>query len=143
VVVLSVVAVVMAVRQGDPRWLFASLPVALVLWLFGRYAPTAYALAGDGVHIHRRAGVLVIPYTAIRGVDTERRSLSSLTMFGSRGVFGHFGHFWSPRLGNFRLHLTNCREVVWLATATGWVGLSPDRPHEFVERLRRRLESGR
>lgn len=140
---LSAVGVVLAVRNGDPRWLLVSLPFTLLLWIFGRLAPTAYTLGGDGVHIHRRAGVLVIPYRTIRAVDTEPRSLAALTTFGSRGLFGHFGRFWSPRLGSFRLYLANRRDVVWLATDGGWVGLSPDRPREFVERLQRRLPPDR
>jgi len=37
----------------------------------------------------------------------------------------------------------NRESVVWLATDSGWIGLSPDRPDEFVDRLRRRLESCR
>lgn len=130
---------VLTATTGDPRWLLVSLPFTLILWIFGRFAPTAYALGADGVQVHRRAGVLVIPYRTIRAVDTEHRSLAALTTFGSRGIFGHFGHFWSPRLGNFRLYLANRRDVVWLATEDGWVGLSPDHPQEFVERLRRRL----
>ena len=139
VVVLSVVGVVFMARSGDPIWLLLAVPFTLVLWVFGRFAPTGYALGGDGVQVHRRAGVLVIPYRAIRGCDGERRSLSGLTLFGSRGIFGHFGRFWSPRLGNYRLYLANTRDVVWLATESGWVALSPDRPGEFLERLRRRL----
>jgi hypothetical protein len=43
------------------------------------------------------------------------------------------------RLGFYRLFLTNRDSVVWLATDDGWVGLSPARPAEFVERLRSRL----
>jgi hypothetical protein len=139
VVVLSVVGVVFMARSGDPTWLLLALPCTRVRWGFGRFAPTGYALGGDGVQVHRRAGVLVIPYRAIRGCDGERRSLSGLTLFGSRGIFGHFGRFWSPRLGNYRLYLANTRDVVWLATEWGWVALSPDRPGEFLEGLRRRL----
>jgi hypothetical protein len=131
--------VVLTATTGDPRWLLVSLPFTLILWIFGRFAPTAYALGDDGVQVHRRAGVLVIPYRTILAVDTEHRSLTALTTFGSRGIFGHFGRFWSPRLGNFRLYLANSRDVVWLATDDGWVGLSPDHPQEFVERLRHRL----
>ena len=129
----------MMARRGDPAWLLVSLPFVLGLWWFGRLAPAGYALGADGVQVHRRAGVLVIPYRTIRGCDDERRSLGGLTLFGSRGIFGHFGRFWSPRLGNYRLYLANRRDVVWLATDSGWVGLSPDRPREFLERLRRRL----
>jgi hypothetical protein len=59
-------------------------------------------------------------------------------MFGSQGVFGRFGVFWNMRLGLYRLYLTNRDGVVWLATENGWVGLSPDRPDEFVQRLQSR-----
>jgi hypothetical protein len=131
--------VVLMARSGDPAWLLVSLPFALVVWLFGRYAPTAYTLGADGVQVHRRAGIVVIPYRTILDADAESRSLAAITTFGSRGIFGHFGRFWSPRLGNFRLYLANRRDVVWLATDRGWVGLSPDRPQEFLARLRRRL----
>jgi Bacterial PH domain len=138
-VVLSIVGVAMTARSGDPSWLLVGVPFTLGLWLFGRYAPAGYTLGDDGVQVHRKAGVLVIPYRTIRACDGERRSVSGLTMFGSRGIFGHFGRFWSPRLGNYRLYLTNLRDVVWLATDDGWIGLSPERPLEFLERLRRRL----
>jgi hypothetical protein len=131
----------MTARSGEPGWLLVSLPFALGLWWFGRLAPAGYALGADGVLVHRRIGVLVIPYRTIRACDDATRSLSGLTLFGSRGLFGHFGRFWSPRLGNYRLYLTNRRDVVWLSTDTGWVALSPDRPQEFLERLRRRLPS--
>ena len=141
VVVLSIAGVVFAVKHGDPRWLFASVPFTLALWVFGRFAPAAYALGADGVQVHRRAGVLVIPYRSIRGVDTRVRTLTGLTMFGSRGIFGHFGRFWSPRLGHYRLYLSNSRDVVWLATDDGWVALSPDRPQDFVAHLLTRLPS--
>jgi hypothetical protein len=139
VVVLSVLGVVLAVRDGDPRWLFMAVPVTLALWYFGRLAPSGYRLGRDGVHVQRRAGDVVVPYRTILAVDTELRSLTGLTMMGSRGIFGHFGRFWSPRLGHYRLYLTNQRHVVWLATQQGWVGVSPDRPEEFVARLRERL----
>jgi hypothetical protein len=139
VVLLSGLGVFFAVRDGDPRWLFVALPVMLALWVFGRLAPSGYRLGPDGVHVQRRAGDVVVPYRSILAVDTEWRSLTGLTMMGSRGIFGHFGRFWSPRLGHYRLYLTNQRQVVWLATQQGWVAVSPDRAEEFVARLRERL----
>ena len=61
-------------------------------------------------------------------------------MFGSQGVFGRFGTFWNFRLGVYRLYLTNRDAVIWLATETGWVGLSPDRPEEFLTQLQAHRE---
>jgi PH (Pleckstrin Homology) domain-containing protein len=139
VVGMTVLGIVFTAESGDPRWLFASLPFALVLFVVGRLAPAGYRLAPDGVRVDRRAGPIVIPYRTIRSVDREPRRLGGVMLLGSRGVFGRFGRFWSPSLGVYRLYLTNREQVVWLTTERGLVGLSPDRPAEFVERLAARL----
>jgi Bacterial PH domain len=136
---MSVLSVVFTVRSGEPRWLFLSLPFSLVLLVIGRLAPTGYRLAGDGVHVERRAGPHVIPYRTIHDADQTARPIAGLSVMGSRGVFGRFGRFWNARVGFYRLFLSNGDRVVWLTTADGLVGLSPDRPDEFVARLRGRL----
>lgn len=136
---MTILGIVFAVQSGDPRWLFASLPFTLVLFVAGRFAPTGYRLATGGVQIERRAGPKSIPYGQIRGVDRTERRLNGIAALGSKGVFGRFGRFWNPSLGVYRLYLSNLANVVWLATDDGWVGLSPDRPEEFVERLQERL----
>lgn len=127
------------VRSGDVRWLFLSLPLALMLFFVGRLAPTGYRLVGEGVHIERRAGPALVPYRSIRSVDRRPRALGGLSLTASKGVFGRFGQFWNPTLGFYRLYVTNSDSVVWLETVNGWIGLSPDRPQEFVERLAARL----
>lgn len=134
--------VVLTAWTGDLVWLFLSLPFTLVLFVASRYAPTGYRLARDGLHIERRAGPVVIPYRTIRGADRMVRPVIGVSAFASRGLFGWFGHFWNPRLGVYRLYLANRQHVVWLATNWGWVGISPDRPDEFLERLRSRLAPG-
>lgn len=139
VVVFSLVGLLLTVKSGDPRWLFFSVPFTLMLFMMGRYAPTAFRLAGDGVHVERRAGAAVIPYNVIRGADDAPRSLAGLSVFGSRGVFGRFGRFWNHSLGHYRLFITNGHGIIWLDTANGWVGLSPDRPQQFLEQLRARI----
>ena len=136
---MSVLGVVFTVRTGHPHWLFIGLPFSLFLLVVGRYAPSGYRLAGDGVHVERRAGPIVIPYRVIRAVDREPRSTKGFNVLGSRGVFGHFGRFWNTTLGFYRLYLSNRDDVVWLATQDGWIGLSPDRPDDFAARVRGRL----
>jgi hypothetical protein len=133
--VATIFGILWAVRVGDPRWMFLSLPFMLMVFVMGRYAPTGYRLAPDGIRIERRAGPVVIPYRRIRAVDQGSRSVVGMSLFGSQGVFGRFGTFWNMRLGFYRLYLTNRDAVVWLATEEGWVGLSPDRPDEFMARL--------
>ena len=139
VVGMTVLGIVFTVRSGDVRWLFVGLPFTLAIFLAGRYAPSAYRLAGDGVHVERRAGPRVIPYRRICSVDRDPRPIARITVFASKGVFGHFGWFWSRALGVHRLFVTNRESLVWLGTDDGWIGLSPDHPDEFVDRLRARL----
>ena len=135
----TVAGVVLTAKTSELTWLFLSLPFSLILLVFARYAPTGYVLARDGVHVERRAGATVIPYRAIRGFDRTRRSVYGLTLAGSSGLFGRFGRFWNPRLGFYRLFLTNTEGIVWLETNDGLVGLSPERPDAFVERLSLRV----
>jgi hypothetical protein len=135
----SVLGLIFAVKTGDPRWLFLGLPSSLILFAVGRLAPTGYRLAADGVHVERRAGDKVFSYGAIRDADRQERSVRGLSVTASKGVFGRFGRFWNARLGFYWLYLSNTNTVVWLHTDGGLVGLSPDRPDEFLARLRGRL----
>jgi hypothetical protein len=135
----TVVGIALAVKTGEPRWIFLSLPLTVMLWALARLRPTGYRLASDGVHVERRMWPVVIPYRTIRGVDREPRPIKGLSVTASNGLFGRFGRFWNSRLGFYRLYLANTEAVVWLQTSEGWVGLSPERPDEFVTRLRGRL----
>jgi Bacterial PH domain len=135
----TVVGLVMMVRTHDFTWLLLSLPFSAMLLVAARYAPRGYWLAPDGLHIERKVGPKVIRYRDIRDVDRGPRSVRGMTFGGSNGLFGRFGRFWSPRLGFYRLFLSNTHAVVWLSTSTGWVGLSPDLPDEFCARLATRL----
>jgi hypothetical protein len=138
----TVFGLVMVVRTHDLRWLFLSLPFSVMLLIAARYAPQAYWLAPDGLHIERKAGPKVIRYREIRAVDREPRSVKGMSFGGSNGLFGRFGRFWSPRLGFYRLFLSNTDSVVWLSTDGGWVAVSPDLPDEFCARLAMRLPGG-
>jgi hypothetical protein len=140
VVGTSLLGLVFTVQSGDPRWLFLALPFTLALFFIGRFAPAGYRLAGDGLHIDRRTRARIVPYRRIRAVDRQARPLRGISLGASEGVFGHFGRFWNPTLGVYRLCLSNRESVVWLDTDDGWLGISPDRPDEFVDRLRSHLE---
>jgi len=139
VVGFSILGVAFAVTTGNPRWMFLSLPFAVILFVIGRYAPQGYRLTADGVHVERRAGPRVIPYRTIRSADRVARPLAGISVTASKGLFGRFGRFWNSTLGSYRLFLTNRDTVVWLQTTTGLIGISPDRPDEFVALLRTRI----
>ena len=139
---LTILGFVFAVTRGDPRWMLLGLPFTLMVFALGRFAQTGYRVAADGLHVERKAGSKVIAYRTIRAVDRAERRVSGVTVFGSKGVFGCFGRYWNPSLGFYQLYLTNREHVVWLASDAGLVGLSPDRPDEFVRSLRGILGQG-
>jgi hypothetical protein len=136
------VGVMLARMFHDVRLLLLPVPLLLLFALTARYAPRAYRIATDGLHVERRAGDFVVPYRAIAAVDGERRSLLGFGA-GSRGFLGWFtfGRAFSPSLGLYRLFLTRRANIVWVQTDRGWLALSPDEPVAFVERLRARLAS--
>src|SRR5436190_8029451 len=76
---------------------------------------------------------------SIRSADRVARPLAGISVTASKGLFGRFGRFWNSTLGSYRLFLTNRDTVVWLQTTTGLIGISPDRPDEFVALLRTRI----
>lgn len=135
----TLLGLVMMVRTHDFRWLVLSLPFLIMLLIASRFAPSGYRLAPDGVHVERKVGPKVLPYRDIRAVDREPRSVKGITFGGSNGLFGRFGRFWNPRLGLYRLFLSNTSSVVWLSTSEGWVAVSPDRPDEFAAGVQARL----
>jgi hypothetical protein len=131
----TLLGVLLTARTGELLWLFLSVPATLALLLMARFAPVGYRLGPEGVSVERRAGPKVIPYRDIRSVDRLVRPVAGLSMTASNGIFGRFGHFWNMTLGFYRLFLTDRDNLVWLQTTQGWIGLSPDQPDEFVERL--------
>src|SRR5262245_50202671 len=136
---MTILGVVLTARSGDLRWLFLGLPIGVLLLVVARWAPTGYRLAADGLAIERKVGSRTVAYRRILGVDAQPRPLRGFSVSGSNGVFGRFGLFWNRHLGFYRLYLSNADAVVWLSTDRGFVGLSPDRPGDFVERLQKRL----
>ena len=43
----SVLGAILTARSGDLRWLFLSLPLAILLLVVGRFAPMGYRLAAE------------------------------------------------------------------------------------------------
>jgi hypothetical protein len=131
--------VLLTARSGEFLWLFLSVPVTLALLVMARFAPAGYWLGPEGVVVERKVRAKVILYRDIRSVDRLPRPITGISMTASNGIFGRFGHFWNTSLGFYRLFLTDRDNIVWLETNRGWTGLSPDRPDEFVTRLRGKI----
>lgn len=132
--------------------------VVAVFWaslaLSYAFSPQGFHLESEGLVIDRLVSKVVIPYTDITCVRDEipcELGFSSLTfqkvnapgsavgLWSSQGLFGVYGTFWSKERGLFNIYVKNENAVCLQRSDDRLVVVSPDRPDEFVARLRERL----
>ncbi|BET65292.1 hypothetical protein ASA1KI_02100 [Opitutales bacterium ASA1] len=63
----------------------------------------------------------------------------ALRTFGNGGLGAISGWFWSRSLGRFRAYVTDAARTVVMRWPDRTVVVSPERPHEFVAEVRRRV----
>ncbi len=115
-------------------WPAALLLLTVVLITYG-FSPRGFSLSPDGLRIHRPFGAHVLPYDRIRSARrAQPGELCGLRTFGSGGMFGFFGWFWSRRLGHYRAFVTNRREMVLVEAERPYL-LTPERPEDFLRSL--------
>ena len=146
VVTLIVLAVVQGVMMlNEVEWevsavvLTLSILVVAISFLF---APSSYGI--DGTHLYIRRPLLPIQIRfndilEVRRLNDQEMEFT-LRLFGSGGLFGFFGLFYSRKLGWQRWYATRTGDLVGIVTNTkGWLVLSPDSPEAFVAALKKRL----
>ena len=117
---------------------FSSLVVS------GAYAfrPIGYGLAPKGLTIYFAWRRIRIPWSTVQEVELHPRlqPFQAVRVFGSSGVFGYLGRYWSPALG-FHIRLVTDRHRVVLIRRKVSYCVSPDDPDRFVREARSYLES--
>lgn len=117
---------------------FSSLTVlfllAVVLVTYG-LSPRGFSLSPDGLRIHRPFGAHVLPFARIRSARrAQPGELGGLRTFGSGGMFGFFGWFWSRKMGHYRAYVTHRQDMVLVEAERTYL-LSPERPDDFLRSL--------
>ena len=113
----------------------AAVFLLLVLLTTFAFSPRGFSLGPDGLRIHRPFGAHVLPWDRIRSARRAAvRELCGLRTFGSGGMFGFFGWFWSRKLGHYRAYVTNRHDMVLIEAERPYL-LSPDRPDDFLRAL--------
>lgn len=108
------------------------LLIPLITYL---YSPAGYSIGPEALYIHRVRGVVRVPMESIRSARRGGSGeLRGVRTFGSGGLFGYFGRFYSSRLGHYRAYLTQRGNLVVIEAEHTYV-LSPDRPEEFLRHL--------
>ncbi len=115
-------------------WPAALFLLAVALVTYG-VSPRGFSLSPEGLRIHRPFGAHVLPFDKVRSARrAQPNELCGLRTFGSGGMFGFFGWFWSRKLGHYRAYVTNRRKMVLVEAERPYL-LSPERPDDFLGAL--------
>lgn len=101
------------------------------------YHPKKYVLGNFDFYIKRPVADIVIHVKDIHEirnlVDSEMNG--AIRTFGVGGLFGYFGNYHSPKLGDFKMYATRKKKLVIIYTRQGdTFVVSPDDPG-FVDRI--------
>ena len=113
--------------------------IALAYW----WAPRAYSIDATAVRIERRGAPIVVPLASVREVRELEPGSRMRRVLGSGGLFGYFGTFRSPELGDVRMYATRSAERVLLRTEGGTFVLTPSPADRFLAEVRARLDTAR
>lgn len=117
-------------------WGLVLVEAAAELLVLSRFTPRRYSVGPEGVRIHRPLRPLLIPRESIRRARRgEKKLLRGWPVWGFAGLLGAVGHFYSRRLGFYRVYATNNEDVVLLEADRPYV-LSPGEPEEFLRQVR-------
>ena len=137
--VLALLIAVPAMATRDV-WIavLAASGCASVIGLSYAFSPRGYEISGGTFRVKRLAGDVVFPLDRLRFVRdaTPADFGGTVRLWGSGGLFGYYGWFWSKALGRSRWYVTNRNKAVVIADGDQLVLVSPDDHDEFVAALR-------
>ena len=145
----GLLALGLAISRGQPDllwpFLMAPLAFAVVVAVTFLLAPRGFAIRDRELRVERALLPVRIPLASIRSVGPlpAEQASGMMRLGASGGLFGHFGRYWSRRLGAFRMYASRRSGLVLLETVGENFVLSPGDPGAFVEALLARTPARR
>jgi len=138
VVVLLLAVPLMAMRAGVVA-VFVALASTAVIALAFAFSPRDYEISTGAFRVKRIIGDVVFPLTSLRFVrDTSAADFRGcVRLWGSGGLFGYYGWFWSKALGKSRWYITDRSKAVVVTDGSQTVLVSPEDHDEFVAAIER------
>lgn len=135
VVVLLTIPLLM-LGSGWMAGVTAAISVAVV-GLSYAYSPRGYEITGGELRVKRLVGDVVFPLTRLRFVRDATTSdyWGCIRLWGSSGMFGYYGRYWSRDLGACRWYVTDRSRALIVTDGKGMILLSPDNRDGFVAAL--------
>lgn len=137
--VVALVAVpAMAMRHGLVG-VFAVLLSAAAIALSFAFSPRGFEISGGAFRVKRIIGDVVFPLNILRFVRdaTTADFRGCVRLWGSGGLFGYYGWFWSRALGRSRWYVTDRSKAVVVADGNQIVLVSPEDRDGFLAAIGR------
>lgn len=137
-VVLLITMPVMALRAGSAAALAALVAVAAIGLSFA-FSPRGYEISNGEFRIKRLIGDVVIPLGRLRFIRyaTAADFWGCIRLWGSGGLFGYYGWFWSKALGRSRWYVTDRNKAVIVTDGDRTILVSPEDREAFVASIQR------
>lgn len=139
----------MVLLTGIPLFNFFAVPRSHPVWSLGLLLPLSiligsavcvirgYELTADSVMVKRLGWRSRIDLTSLVSAETDPKAMArSLRTFGNGGLFCFAGRFRNRHLGPYRAFAMDPKRSVVLRFPDRTVVVTPDRPDEFVARIR-------
>lgn len=97
------------------------------------WAPRYYTVSDQSIVIKRLIGDVTIHRSSIKSLEIVDQAPIKLRLFGSGGLFGHFGVFTLTSGERAKLHCTRVNQVVVITTTRQIYIISPANPEEYVQ----------
>ncbi|MGC9157815.1 MAG: PH domain-containing protein, partial [Terracidiphilus sp.] len=138
-VVLLLVALPLRVMGSGEVAVIVALVSAAVIALAYAYSPRGFEVSGGAFRVKRLIGSVVFPLTSLRFVRdaTPADFRGSVRLWGSGGLFGYYGLFWSRTLGKSRWYVTDRSKAVVVTDGSQTVLVSPEDRDEFLAAIER------
>ena len=135
---LLIAVPVMAMPAGAVA-VIAAFGSVLVIGLSYAYSPRGYEISGGEFRIKRLIGDVVFPLERLRFVraTTDADFWGSVRLWGSGGLFGYYGWFWSKALGRSSWYVTDRSKAVIVTDGDRVILVSPDDRDVFLTAIRK------
>lgn len=141
--ILVAVSILILIPEQIPFWFKIAMLAffGILIYLTYAYSPLGYEIRHDSVIIKRIINPVIIKFHKIQEVkiDPQASTLWCLRLFGSGGLFGFFGTFYSGRLKVHKRYITSRKNSVLVVADKNYV-ISPEKPDLFVRLLQERIK---
>lgn len=127
--------------RDDVFWILCMILMPLsILIIAAFFIIRGYVLTSETLLVRRLIWDLKIDLTELMSAEVDPDAMTrSIRLFGNGGLFCLAGVFRNKKLGMYRAFATDPKRSVVLRFSTRTIVVTPDRPEEFVARIKESL----